>query len=297
MPTPSFFKFFSSPANYDENAMTMSFLLHDSLGGFEASEIGDTAVSANPGRRASGKQRVTILGEKLRIPEVGPVAERQRLIDLLERSIEQFGATLISGRTGTGKTAVAAEFARQRERTAWYSIEPADGDWNEFSSYFIASLFGAKKTRRTAAGKPAAEIPSQADASEFLAGCFQAIEQKHVMSPRLIVLDNIHHLFDAPWFGDFFRQLVTSLDRDTHLLMLCRSKPNAPLWRLRSKQMLNVIDENLLDFTEAETRQLCRLRSLPEGLAPEVHRRSFGRVAKIVEILDDLSRRSVNTGR
>ena len=98
----------------------------------------------------------------------------------------------------------------------------------------------------------------------------------------MIVLDDIHHLFDAHWFGDFFNLLLYSLPAGSHLLMLCRSRPPGPVWRLRSKQMLNVLDEKVIAFDLEETRVLFERLGLPASDAERAHRDSFGRVAKLI---------------
>jgi ATP/maltotriose-dependent transcriptional regulator MalT len=275
------FKFFSSLALYYVVRMTMSFLLHDSLSEIESTEI----TSGNRVNRGKGKtsprSRVTVIEEKLRIPSVGRIVSRSRLLNLLEQSIDHYGATLISGRAGTGKTTLAADFASGRSNVSWLSIEPSDSAWREFSASFAASVLGPERSRASAA----ATEPSEAAMSEYLTSCFSKIRKKRTSSPRVIVLDNVHHLFDAEWFAVFFKMLVTSLDDRAKLLMLCRSKPNAPLWRLRSKQMLNVIDETLLDLTSEEAREICALSGVEDSVADGALRRSFGRISTFLRAI------------
>jgi len=68
--------------------------------------------------------------------------------------------------------------------------------------------------------------------------------------------------------------------------MLCRSKPPSPLWRLRSKQVLNVIEEDQLAFTTDETEALFRmLDSTADPSAAQEE--AFGRVGKLVELAEE----------
>ena len=268
--------------------MTMSFLLHDSLSETESTEIGRPSGATSGKQRVSVSTPVSLIEEKFHIPGCEQVLERERLFELLNRSVKQYGATLISGRAGTGKTVLAAGFARRQASASWFSIEPADSDWREFSSSFIASLFGPGKK----IGKSSRESsPSEAEHAELLTKCFNKLGHRRFKGPRLIVLDNVHHLFDVTWFSGFFRQLIMSLNGNVRLVMLCRSKPSAPLWRMRSKQMLNVIEENLLYFSESEAKELCRLRGLPEELGAAAYKRSFGRAANLTKQIDDLAAR------
>jgi ATP/maltotriose-dependent transcriptional regulator MalT len=73
--------------------------------------------------RSTERTEIHLLSEKLEVPRFRGLVQRPRLDDLLRNSIEQFPATLISGRAGSGKTATAAEFARTQDYVAWYSVE------------------------------------------------------------------------------------------------------------------------------------------------------------------------------
>jgi len=264
--------------------MTMSFLLHESPAELEASETpADTPL--NDGQyKSSITSRTIINQDKFRVPAAGDGLRRTRLLELLEKSIDQYGATLVSGRAGSGKTTLAADFVRSRKTRSWYSIGPADSDWSEFAGSFAASLFGGRSDEINVSEKL---NPERSEISQFLGECFTMLRLERKDEPRVCVLDNVHHLFDASWFSAFFTEFVVALDGNIRLLILCRSKPSAPLWRMRSKQMLNVIEENLLDFTDSEARVLSLLRGIPEQVGAEARRRSFGRAARLVQYLHD----------
>jgi ATP/maltotriose-dependent transcriptional regulator MalT len=258
----------------------MSFLLHDSLNEIESAEI--TSSSRINGCKKSNSARlpITIIDEKFRRPTVGSIVRRERLRDLLDRSIQQYGATLVSGRAGTGKTTLAAEFASNQRKASWYTVEPAESDWREFSAAFLTCIFGKKRRLPDTVSSE----PSGAVISDLLSYSFGRLARQR-LKPRLVVLDNVHHLFDAEWFSEFFRQLIISLDADVRLLMLCRSKPTAPLWRLRSKQMLNVIDETMLELSEREALAFAEFHGIPKDRALPALKRSYGRVGNFLSEL------------
>ena len=270
--------------------MTMSFLLRESPGDVDTTHDLGFSNAARAKAASKKKQKSTIIGEKLRRPQVGVIVDRPRLIALLDKSVNKFGATLVSGRAGTGKTTLAADFASRSNNAVWYSVEPADSDWIEFTAYFRAAVRGGKQGRKYRTGGPAVHDPTQSQAAEFLATCFREVEGLSKRERMLVILDNIHHLFDASWFSDLFRQLVVLAGANVHLLILCRSRPPIPLWRFRSKQQLNVIDENMLEFTIPETRRLCKTRGLSESLASEAHQLAYGHVSKLIDALDDLTK-------
>lgn len=256
--------------------MTMTFSFHENFEFVERSDQIETGKFA----ASKDEENIHLFAEKLRIPETNKNISRPRLKDLLTKSANQFGATLICGRAGTGKTALAADFAAQYKNVAWYSVEAADTNWNIFSNYLNASVFGNKSFSEDA----------QAEISRFLGAFLFKIGKKYRNAPLLLVLDDIHHVFDAPWFDLFFSTLLNPALPNVHLLLLCRSKPSYPLWRMRSKQVLNVIDEKLLALNLEETVELYKKFNLSKENAEKAHRESFGRISKLKHLIDSVSR-------
>lgn len=264
--------------------MTMtSYFLRDSL---DSSESFSPPFVQSAKQRATEREDVHVLREKLRIPRKLGVVKRRRLAELLRKSTTQVPATLISGRAGTGKTTVAADFARKQDHVAWYSVESSDIDWNVFAHYFATSVLGSVKSKVPVSEVLPDEIhASQSAIATFLINVFSEAETVLLHAPFFIVLDDIHHLFDADWFGEFFTLLLSSLPDNTHVILLCRSKPPNPLWRLRSKQQLNVIDEKLLSFDLGETVELLKRAGLRRSEAERAHTSTFGRISKLIEFV------------
>jgi ATP/maltotriose-dependent transcriptional regulator MalT len=224
---------------------------------------------------------VKILDEKISLPLTKAEVERQRLFLHLEKSLTQFSSTLVTGRVGTGKTALALEFAKQKSyAVAWYKIETTDCDWKVFLGYLTQSL------RQFQAGSEIQAQPDETEnlsVTESLATRFAAIETE---KPLLIVLDDLHSIYDCDWFGEFFNALISLPTQNVRVLMLARTAPSFPLWRLRSKHVLDVMDEKLLAFTVPETIELFRNYKLSENAARVAHKRAYGRIAKLREIAE-----------
>ena len=264
--------------------MTMTFSLHENNEFSEATrhfEVNST-LPKKTGRTTN--EYVHLFAEKLKIPEFKKNISRPRLNHLLAKSSEQFGATLICGRAGTGKTVLAADFARSYENVAWVSVDSTDADWDNFSKYLNASVFGSGPGQMDFSGEDAGSTATKI--SDFFGRLFSRIVENQSGRPLLIVLDDVHHVFDAEWFDDFFNLLLYSLVPDAHLLLLCRSKPSYPLWRLRSKQILNVIDEKLLALNVDETEELYKKYGLARENAKKAHRDCFGRLSKLILSID-----------
>jgi ATP/maltotriose-dependent transcriptional regulator MalT len=264
--------------------MTMSFILQDH---FDLTEIYSSSIPTSGTMPSKGERDgVHILNEKLEIPPCAGLIERPRLIEKLDRSLGHFAATLVSGRAGTGKTSIAAAYARTRKRTAWFTVESSDIDWNVFASHLAASVLRAVGNKKSAADSlPAVTDSSPAAMATFLLSLDSELETAEKDHRPLLVLDGMHHLFDADWFGGFFNMLQLSLSETADLLLLCRSKPQHPLWRLRSKQQLDVIDEKTLAFDQGETILLLKQVGRSQAEAARIHAETFGRVSKLLPFI------------
>jgi ATP/maltotriose-dependent transcriptional regulator MalT len=268
--------------------MTMSFILQDHFQDrFDSIERYSPALDTTATTSKGERDGVHILNEKLEIPVCEGLVERPRLIKKLEKSLGHFTATLVSGRAGTGKTSIAAAYARTRKSAAWFTVESSDIDWNVFTSYLAASVqrvVGSKKSIRDSL--PAATSPSPTAMAVFFLNMVSELETAEKDSRPLLVLDGIHHLFDADWFGGLFSILQPSLSRTADLLLLCRSKPPYPLWRLRSKQQLDVIDEKTLSFDRVETISLLKQVGRSQTEAVRIHAETFGRISKLLPFMN-----------
>lgn len=262
----------------------MTFFLHESIQPEGPYDLIERGAGQPTDDREATYDGLHLVREKLSIPDAAGLVDRPRVDALLWRSRQQFPATLISGRAGTGKTSIAARFAAGASNSCWYSVEATDVEWPVFSRYFSAALssigFEAPQPDPNAKHGDA----SQTGVARFLLRHFFRNDADAAANPSLIVLDDIHHIFDAPWFEEFFYLLLYSLPREVHLMMLCRSKPPAPLMRLRSKQMLNLVDEKVIAFDENETKALLDARGLSSANPERVRRESFGRISKILQI-------------
>lgn len=258
--------------------MTMSISFHENLDYSETSISYDdvsTVSSATATKNYAPKSsEIHLFAEKFRVPELSKHISRPRLNELLSKFSEQIGATMITGRAGTGKTTLAADFAQNYDSVAWFRVESSDINWNVFARYFAESF---NQTNLKADAKNSTEI----EVAPFLENLFSRLAECDIKKPVLIVLDDVHYIFDAPWFAEFFNSLLYLLNENTHLLLLARSSPAFPLWRLRSKQVLGVIDEDLLLFNWEETKKFLAGYGLAEKTEQDFFKKSFGRIGKL----------------
>jgi LuxR family transcriptional regulator, maltose regulon positive regulatory protein len=227
-----------------------------------------------------------LIQEKIIVPAEFPRVSRKRLLKLLAENLTCFGATVVSGRAGTGKTLLAADFARRcGRRVAWYKVEAPDANPRSFLRYLTASVSVPYPGFATALPKlenwtlDAANLPELANAFAY------PLEQ---CEPLLLVLDDLHLVYDAEWVVSFLGRLLTFASPEQHVLILARSLPPAPLWRLRSKQSLDVIEEAALAFTPAETEDLFASYGRNAADAGQAWEQTHGRAAA----LDALAQRT-----
>ena len=220
---------------------------------------------------------------KIAIPTAWPRTSRLRLLKLLAEHVVSANATIVNGRAGTGKTALAADFARHAGRAvAWYKVDAADNDLRVFCEYLSAAI-GLQRPRLSAERVLKIAGSLNDDRAELLAEAlvFQLAEEKS--EPLLIVIEDLHLVYDADWLLPFFSRLLPLLPPDAHVLITCRSLPPTPLWRLRSKQMLRVVEESELAFTLEEAIALFETYGLGEEHARVAWRQTNGRAGTITE--------------
>ncbi len=221
--------------------------------------------------------------EKIAIPAVTPRISRTRLLKRLTENLYSANATVVNGRAGSGKTTLAVDFSRHLSRSvAWYKVEAVDNELRLFCEYLTAAL---RRQRPSLNASTLIDLATTVDGDNagLLADAliFQLSEAK--AEPLLIVIEDLHHVYDADWVVPFFRRWLPLLPSDVHVLITCRSLPPTPLWRMRSKQMLRVLDEAELAFTLEETVTLFQTYGLGEDHARAAWNETSGRAAAIAE--------------
>jgi LuxR family maltose regulon positive regulatory protein len=222
-----------------------------------------------------------LINEKITVPEEPPRTSRQRLVNLLTDNLKNYNATVIHGRAGAGKTTLAADFARRAQRAVcWYKVDAADTELSLFCKYLAATL---RRQLSALDETPLLEITEsvESDRAELLAEGFVFQLSEHTNEPLLVVIEDLHLVYDADWVVPFFHRLLPLLPTDVHFFITCRSLPPSPLWRMRSKQMLRVIDEAELAFTFDEASHLFKTYGLSDEHARIALRNTNGRAGAI----------------
>lgn len=230
------------------------------------------------------KSDYLLIHDKIIVPTLTPRTSRPRLLYLLTDNLNNYNATIVNGRAGTGKTTLSADFARRGTRpVCWYKVDAADAELSIFCRYLSSTLRLQRSELDTTRLLEITEA-GQSDRAEELAEAFvfQLAERRPAgAEPLLIIIEDLHLIYDADWVVPFFHRFLPLVPADIHLIITCRSLPPTPLWRLRSKQMLRVIDEAELAFTPEETHRLFETYGLSEEHAGVALRETNGRAAAI----------------
>jgi LuxR family maltose regulon positive regulatory protein len=236
------------------------------------------------GRKVAG---LRVILDKVSVPRELPRVSRPRLLRMLEGGLEFCTSTVITGRAGTGKTLLATDFARRcGPRAAWFKVEASDGELRIFFHYLVESVsrqrpgFGQKVLTQFIGSPGLEDIPTLAEA-------FLYELQECGGEPLLMVLDDLHLIYDAEWVVPFFSRLLPLLPAEAHMLILGRSLPPTPVWRMRSKQMLCLVEEDELAFTPEEAADLFATYGLACEEAEAAREQSRGRAS----VLDKAAKR------
>ena len=231
-----------------------------------------------------GTSKMELILEKIAMPSPMAWLPRPRLQAILEQSLSSCTSTILSGRAGTGKTSLAIDFAENSGRSvAWYKVDAPDSELLIFFHYLIASI---SKQRLGFGGGALLPLLWSAtpDRMPLVAEAFVYELEREAGKPLLVVIEDLHLVCDAEWLVPFFSRLLPLLPSDVHLLITSRTMPPAPLWRMRSKQTLSVIDEETLSFTREEAISLFESFDLSREQACIALDHSHGRAAALTSL-------------
>jgi LuxR family maltose regulon positive regulatory protein len=237
----------------------------------------------------SNSNRWKVIPEKIVVPSPTGCLPRPRLQALLEKSLRSCTSTIVSGRAGSGKTTLAIDFAEKSGRAvAWYKVDAPESKVHLFFEYLTASIRvqrpgfdrGLTLSSSLEDGADISRVPHLAELFIF--------ELEHAGNPLLIVIEDLHLVCDADWLVPFFQRLLPLLPADVHMLLTSRTMLPAPLWRMRSKQTLSVIDEETLSFTRDEAFRLFEQYGLSREQANIAFDHTHGRAAALSSLATTL---------
>ena len=209
---------------------------------------------------------------------------RGRLIKTIQNSTLAGTSTIISGRAGTGKTLLALDYSWKCGRpVAWYKVDAPDADPLVFFTYLIRSIQQARPSFGAMSLLSRMEIAGLERVTWLADSLVFELAESESGGPLLVVIEDLHLVSDSEWLVPFLSRLLPLLPSEVHVLITSRSLPTTPLWRMRSKQSLVVVDETALAFTRAEANELFESYGLSGELASIALDHTHGRAAALDE--------------
>ena len=171
---------------------------------------------------------------------------------------------------------------------AWYKVDAPDGEIPVFFKYLITSIrqqrpdFGKATLAQLARTSTSDQMPLLAEAFVY-----ELVEGE--TNPLLIVIEDLHLVYDFEAVVPFFNRLLPLLPSEVHILITSRTMPPAPLWRMRSKQTLSVIEEEALGFTRQEAIELFASYQLSSEQATIALDHTRGRAAALARFAAEVA--------
>jgi ATP/maltotriose-dependent transcriptional regulator MalT len=233
----------------------------------------------------------SLIDEKISMPASTRYGARPRLTALLDKGVNSCNSTIISGRAGTGKTTLVLDFAKNSGLpVAWYKVDAPEAEITNFFQYLIGSI---QRKRSDFGRNVLIPLTKTADCDQIsdLAEAFLYELVEDERNPLLIVIEDLHLVFDSEWLVPFLRRVLPLLPAEVHMIITSRTVPPAPLWRMRSKQTLSVIDEATLAFTRPEAVELFESYGLTSDEASVALDDTHGRAAALIRIATSLTQK------
>ncbi len=184
--------------------------------------------------------------------------ERRRLNALFDHIRSSKAITITAG-AGYGKTTLAAQACQsQGLKTAWYRLDPSDGDLIVFIHYLITSIrrhfkgFGDQSLERIHCAEQL-----KTEQRSLLMVLLHEMEQ-HIDDHLIVVLDDFHLIEESPEIQGAMTFLLQHLPDQIHFLIISRKAVNIGLPRLIAGRRAFNITEKELAFEKSEMDELYR---------------------------------------
>lgn len=198
---------------------------------------------------------------KLTRPEPALALPRPRLLEGLD---EELSLVWVSGPAGAGKTTLVSSYVVNKKNPClWYQIDAGDADLATFFHYLGLAVQQTTPRHRKA-------LPNLTP--EYLPGLLtftqRFFEQLYLRlsPPAVLVFDNYQEVPAESQLHEVLRTACEALPSGVRIIVLSRTKPPAPLARLRAYREMKCLDWEELRLTRDEVVAMIKLRN-PRVLA------------------------------
>ena len=219
---------------------------------------------------------------KITPPVLPNVIPRERLFHLLDQK-EHYQVTWISGMAGCGKTTLVANYLNIRTfPSLWYQLDEGDNDISTFFHYLGLAAKQATPQKR----KPLPLLTPDyfLGISVFAKRYFENLCTR-LTPPFYLVFDDYHEVSLSSPFHDVFKEGLSKVSPDIHVIVLSRADPPPALSGMIANNRIRIIGLDDLRLNFDETKQIMRIETkkrLSRELIERIHEKVQGWVAGLV---------------
>lgn len=183
------------------------------------------------------------------------IVRRARVVKAIDHALRN-GVCWIAAPAGYGKTTAMLDFLQKKPAVhLWYRVDESDQDVGSFFHH-IGNLLPAR-----AASELPVFGPEYADQpAEFSRRFFRALFRK-LSRVGLLVIDDLHYGIETAQFRTMLAIMLRELPDGLQCACISRTLPPEELAELTFKGQLTVLDQSILQFSDAEARALVASRS------------------------------------
>ena len=221
---------------------------------------------------------------KITPPALPNVIPRERLFHLLDQK-EHYQVTWISGMAGCGKTTLVASYLNTRTFPClWYQLDEGDGDISTFFHYLGLAAKQATPQKR----KPLPLLTPEyfLGISVFAKRYFENLCTR-LTPPYFLVFDDYHEVPLSSPFHDVFKEGLSKVSPDIHVIVLSRADPPPALSGMIANNRMRIIGWHDLRLNLDETKEIMWIETtkrLSRELIEKIHAKAQGWVAGLVLI-------------
>ena len=219
---------------------------------------------------------------KITPPVLPNVIPRERLFHLLDQKAH-YQVTWISGMAGCGKTTLIANYLNIRTfPSLWYQLDEGDNDVSTFFHYLGLAAKQATPQKR----KPLPLLTPEyfLGISVFAKRFFENLCTR-LTPPFFLVFDDYHEVPLSSPFHDMFKEGISKVSPDIHVIVLSRADPPPALSSMMANNRMRMIGWHDLRLNLDETKEIMWIettKKLPKKIIEKIHNKVQGWVAGLV---------------
>jgi len=221
---------------------------------------------------------------KITPPELPKVVLRKHLFRMLDKK-EHYQTTWVSAMAGSGKTTLTASYLDNGKFPClWYRMDEGDGDIATF--FYYLGLAAKKATPRKRKPLPLLTPEYLPGVSVFARRFFENLCSR-VSPPFYLVFDNYHEISPASPFHDVFKEALSGISPDIHVIVISRTDPPQAFAGMLANNRMRIIGSDDLRLNLEESKEIIRIetgKKLSDKTIKRIYEKTLGWAAGLVLI-------------